>query len=311
MRDLSSVDLNLLVSLDLLLDERSVRGAARRAHVSPSAMSHTLGRLRELLGDEVLVRAGRGMVPTPRAEELAVPTKELLARAREVLSDPLRFDPARLQRRFRIACTDHVSTVLLQPAEARLAAEAVGVDFLVLPVVPETMEELRRGTIDVAIGVFPDAPPEVRMRRLFVDRFVTVCRRDHPRVGERLTRGDFLREAHALVAPRGTAEGHVDRLLAAEGEARRVARAFPGFLAALWSVVHSDALLTVSARLVAATRSKLPVAVHPPPVALSEYGLMLAWHPRVDKAVEDAWFRSLLVGVGEGLGPAPTAAELG
>jgi DNA-binding transcriptional LysR family regulator len=304
MSDLSSIDLNLLVALDLLLDERSVRGAARRAGVSPSAMSHTLGRLRELLDDAVLVRAGRGMVPTPRAEALAEPVKELLASARAVLTNPERFDPARLGRRFRVVCTDHVSTVLLQPAEVLFQREAPGVDLVVAPLVPETMADLRRGTVDAAIGLFPEAPPEVRMRRLFVDRFVTVCRPDHPRLsGDALSLADFLREPHALVAPRGTPEGLVDRVLEQRGLARRVARAFPGFLAALWYVAESDALLTVSERLVRAVSDRLPLKVLRTPLALEDYPLMLAWHPRLDRAPEDRWFRSVLTRAAVQLGP--------
>lgn len=308
--DLSAIDMNLLVSLDLLLDERSVRGAARRAHVSPSAMSHTLGRLRVLLNDEVLVRAGRRMVPTPRAEGLALPLKELLARTSTLLMDSASFEPRRLRRRFRLVCTDHVSAVLLRPAEVLLRAEAPAVDLVVAPLVPGSMEDLRRGSIDLAIGVFPDAPPEIRARRLFTDRFVTACRVDHPRLGDRtqLTLDDFLREPHVLVAPRGTPVGLVDGVLAGQGLERRVARAFPSFLSAMWHLTESDALLTVSARLVRALADRLPVKVFPPPLELDDYHLVLVWHPRVDKSIEDAWFRSLLLRAASGLGalePAP------
>lgn len=301
--NLGAADLNLLVALDLLLEERAVRGAARRAGVTPSAMSHTLARLRELLGDEVLVRAGRGMVPTPRAEALALPVKELLASAAALLDDPSRFDPATLRRAFRVVCTDHVSTVLLAPSEAALAAEAPGVDLLVAPLVPDTMEDLRKGNVDLAIGVFPEAPPEVRMRRLFDDRFVTVCRPDHPRLrGGALTLEAYLAEQHVLVAPRGGAVGHVDHALEALGRRRRVARAFPSFLAALWQVRRSDALLTVSAHLVAAVADALPMAVFEPPLTLAPYTIQLAWHPRTDKSAPDAWLRQVLVRVAAGLG---------
>jgi DNA-binding transcriptional LysR family regulator len=298
MTELAAADLNLLVALDLLLEERSVRQAARRARVSPSAMSHTLARLRDLLHDELFVRAGRQMVPTARAEALALPVKELLAAARHLLEPPAPFDPASLRRRFRVVCTDHVSTVLLAPAERSLQAEAPNVDLLVAPLLPDTMEELRQGQIDLAIGVFPDAPPEVRMRRLFDDRFVTVCRPDHPRLHDApLTLESFLDESHVLVAPRGSPEGHVDRALEALGHRRRVSRAFPSFLAALWHVVHSDALLTVSARLIAATSPTLPVRTFEPPLALRGYSILLAWHPRTDRAAADGWLRDLLVRV--------------
>ncbi len=299
--NLAAVDLNLLVSLDLLLEEGSVRGAARRAGVSPSAMSHTLARLRELLDDELLVRAGRGMVPTPRAEALVVPVKELLAQTRTLLSSAQDFRPESLRRRFRVACTDHVTTVLLGPAEGLLQAEAPGLDLIVSPVHPETMEDLRRGVIDVVIGIFPDAPPEIRMRRLFSDRFITVCRADHPRLAGRtsISLDDYLAESHVLVAPRGTPEGLVDRILDESGRSRRVSCAFPSFLSAVWHTSRTDALLTVSLRLVEAVSGTLPLLRFEPPVPLEDYTLMLAWHPRVDKAVEDRWFRSVIVRMAE------------
>lgn len=300
MRDLSAVDLNLLVALELLLEERSVRGAARRAHVTPSAMSHTLGRLRELLDDELFVRAGRRMVPTPRAESLASPVADVLARARWVLSENHRFDPQRLERRFRVVCTDHVSTVLLDPALRRIRREAPAVDLVVAPLTPNTMEELRHGEVDAAIGVFPEAPPEMRMRGLFTDRFVTVWRAGHPRL-HTLDLSTYLEEPHVLVAPRGVPVGLVDQVLAEQHQHRRVARAFPSFLAALWHVSRSDELLTISERLVEAVAPRLSLRSATPPLSLPEYRLVLAWHPRTGKSREDVWFRDLLADVADTL----------
>lgn len=293
--DLSSVDLNLLVHLDLLLETGSVREAARRAHVTPSAMSHALARLRVLLDDELMVRAGNVLVRTPRADALVVPVRDLLAHTRAVLSPPERFDPAALRRAFRVVCTDHVSTVLLGRAHARLAREAPGVDLHERAVLPESMGQLRSGEVDVAIGVFPEAPPEVRSRRLFTDGFVTVASRHHPRLRDGLSLASFLSEGHVLAAPRGVAWGHVDDELARIGQTRRIVRTVPNFLAALWHVVETDLLLTVSRRLVAATAGRLPVQVFPTPIRLDDYAVSLVWHPRVDGVAEDAWFRDVLV----------------
>lgn len=292
---LGGVDLNLLVALDLLLEERSVRAAARRAGVTPSAMSHTLSRLRGQLGDELLVRSGQRMLPTTRAEALVAPVKEVLALAAGVFDDPRPIDAGSLRRAFRVVCTDHVSTVLLPAAEQRLRREAPGVDLHVLPLVPETMDDLRAGAADLAIGVFPDAPPEMKQRRLFDDAFVTVARRGHPRVaGPSLTLAAFLAEAHVLVAPRGRPYGTVDEELASRGRVRRVARTFPSFLAALWHTAGSDDLLTVSARLVAALGPTLGLVAWPPPLELPGYSMHLVWHPRVERSKEDAWFRGVL-----------------
>ncbi|MEO0321486.1 MAG: LysR family transcriptional regulator [Myxococcota bacterium] len=302
MRNLRAVDLNLLVTLDVLLEERSVRGAARRLHVTPPAMSHQLRRLRELLGDELLVRAGRGMVTTPRAEAMAAPVRALLRQAERVLAAGVDFAPARLRRAFRVVCTDHISTVLLPRVEQILWAEAPGVDLHVCPARPEMMEELRSGTVDLAIRVIGKVRPEMHTRVLFRDRYVTVARPAHPRVrGPGLTLDAFLAEAHVLVAPEGDPRGPIDELLAAQGKQRRVARTQPSFLAALWLVAESDALMTVSRRVVEATAARLPMRVLPTPLPVEDYDLSMVWHPRVDAAAADAWFRDVVVRAADGL----------
>ncbi|MEM8961286.1 MAG: LysR family transcriptional regulator [Acidobacteriota bacterium] len=299
MRDLNTVDLNLLVALDVLLEERSVRGAARRLHLTPPAMSHKLRRIRELLGDEVLVRAGRGMVTTPRAETLVEPVRALLSQTRELLTAPEPFSPTTLRRSFRVVCTDHISTILLPKVERILAEEAPGVDMYVFPVLPEMMEQLRTGAVDVAIRVLRapmSVPPEMHIRPLFEDRHVTVARPEHPRIrGPELPLEAYLAEQHVLVAPSGTGSGPIDELLAARGLSRRIARTRPNFLAALWLVTESDALLTVSRRIVEATASRFHVTVLPTPLPVEDYALSMLWHPRVDGMAEDRWFREVLV----------------
>ncbi|MEM6928149.1 MAG: LysR family transcriptional regulator [Myxococcota bacterium] len=294
MRDLKAIDLNLLVALDVLLEERSVRGAAQRLHVTPSAMSHTLRRIRELLDDELLVRAGRGLVATPRAEELVEPVRALLTQVQVVLADPARFSPAALRRAFRVGCTDYVSTVLLPKVEGILGEEAPGVDMHVCPVRPDMMTQLRTGTVDLAVGLFDAVPPEMRRRVLLEEQFVTVARPGHPRVrGPSLTLEAFLAESHVLVAPGGTPSGPLDAWLATKGLRRRVARTRPSFLSALWLVAECDALLTVSRRIITATAARLPMTVLPTPLPVPGNTLSMLWHPRVDGAPEDAWFRDV------------------
>ena len=308
--NLASVDLNLLVALDQLLEHRSVRAAARAASVTPSAMSHTLGRLRALLGDELLVRAGAGLVPTPRAEALVVPVRDALAAIRDALAPPALFDPATCTLAFRVVCTDHVSTVLLPRFATLLQAAAPGAALHERPLLPTVMHELRTGEIDIAVGIFPDAPPEMRSRRLFSDGFVTVCRVEHPRLAHgELTLDRFLAEGHLLVAPRGTPVGRIDHLLAERGLTRRVVRTVPHFLSALWQVSNDDLLLTVSRRLVAEFQGRLPLQVHATPLPVQDYTLAALWHPRLDSAPEHVWFRSLLTRAATEL--APQAADGG
>lgn len=293
---LSAIDLNLLVALDQLLEHRSVRGAARATGVTPSAMSHTLGRLRVLLGDELLVRAGAGLVATPRAAALALPVREALDGVRRALEPPARFEASTCTCTFRVVCTDHVSTVLLPRAAAALRAGAPRAALHERPLLPTVMDELRGGEVDVALGVFPEAPPEMRGRRLFSDAFVTVCRVDHPRLRDgALTLERYLEEGHMLVAPRGTPVGAIDEVLAARGLARRIVRTVPNFLSALWQVGEDDLLLTVSRRLVAEVAGRLPLRAMPTPLPTPSYTLTAVWHPRLDGAPEQLWFRGLLV----------------
>lgn len=292
--NLAAVDLNLLVAFDLLLAQRSVRGAARVAGVTPSAMSHTLGRLRLLFGDELLVRAGPALVPTPRAEALTVPVREALEGVRRALTPPARFDPGRCTQAFRVVCTDHVSMVLLPRVAKAMSTLAPQAALYERPLLPTVMDELRAGEVDVAIGVFPEATPEMRSRRLFTDGFVTVGRWDHPRLRDTLSLDQFLAEGHLLVAPRGTPVGAIDEVLAARGLARRVVRTVPHFLSALWQVGEGDLLLTVSRRLVAAVSGRLPLRTFPTPVAMPGYTIHALWHPRLEAAPDHDWFRGLL-----------------
>lgn len=175
-------------------------------------------------------------------------------------------------------------------------------DLYVCPVRPEMMDELRSGAVDVAIRVLGQVPPQMRTRALFRDHYVTVARREHTRVrGPELTLEAFLAETHLLVAPEGDPKGPIDAILAAQGKARRVARTRPNFLAALWLVAQSDALLTLSRRVVEATAARVPVRILPTPLPVEDYELSMLWHPRVDGAVADAWFREVVVRAAEGL----------
>ncbi len=294
--DISTIDLNLLVAFELLMQERSVTAAARRAHVSPSAMSHMLRRLRTLLSNEVLVRQGQQMVPTPQAEALAVPIRELLSQARSVFANSSALDPGNLRRIFRLACTDAASTVLTAEIRAILGREAPGVDLCIHPMTADVAQELRDGAVDAAIGLFHLAPPEMVSRRIYTDRLVTVARLDHPRRGAgALSLDDFVAEAHIEVTAPGEPRGAVDRLLAEDGLSRRIALRVPDSLAALWYVLETDYLFTTSQRLVEATQHVLPVRMLAVPLPLAEHPVGLMWHPRTHRAPADVWFRDLLI----------------
>lgn len=289
------MDLNLLVALDALLQEEHVTQAGRRVGLSPSAMSHALGRLRERLEDPLLVRAGRHMVLTPRAAALKPRVRALLEQAQAVLQPVRPFEPARLERSFRLHCTDHVVTVLGSALDRLAQQEAPGVRLQFLPTQVDDATPLREGQIDVAIGVYMELPPELRIQRLFEDRLVCVVREEHPRVGRRVTLEQFVELEHVQVAPRGRPGGRLDSLLGEQGLSRRVVRVVPYFLAGLMLVAESDYLLTLSERVARLLAPRLGLRLLELPLPMEPYTLSQIWHPRMEGEPAHRWLRELLV----------------
>lgn len=287
-------DLNLLTALDALLQTESVTGAAQRLGLSPPAMSHALSRLRAQLGDPLLVRAGRRMVLTPRAEAMRARARNALAEARTLLSRPARSGTDELRRTFVVHASDNVLAVIGK-ALHEAVAPARGVTLRFRPNLPEDAAELREGRSDLAIGIYGGLPPELRTRPLYSDRFVCVVRRDHPTVGERLTLEAFLALEQVQIAPRGRPGGLLDAALAERGLARRVSRAVPFFLSALLLVSETDAVVTLPERVARSLAGRLGLKVLDPPLKLSPYALSLIWHPRMDGDEAHRWLRGAVL----------------
>ena len=275
------LDLNLLVTLDALLQEGSVTRAAQRVGLSTPAMSHALARVRERLDDPILVRAGRTMVLTPRAESLKARVHTLVAEARGALEPERPFVAAELDRTFTIHTTDYVLAVLGVATDRILRAEAPRVSVRFVPNLADDAALLRDGASDLAIGIYADLPPEMRSRTLLTDRFVCVVRDGHA-AGSRLTLERFVELAHVQVAPRGKPGGYVDDMLRERGLTRRVVRAVPYFVAALQLVAQTDYVLTVPERVARLFASGLGLKVLEAPLELLPYALSLVWHPRYD-----------------------------
>jgi DNA-binding transcriptional LysR family regulator len=291
------VDLNLLITLDALLQEENVSRAATRVGLSTPAMSHALARLREQLADPLLVRAGHKMVPTPRAIDLKDRVHALAGEVQAVLAPAAPQDPRTLERTFQLKASDQLITVL-GPALDRALRAAPGVRCQVTPTERSEAQLLRDGTIDLSIGVYDylpysDLPPDLRIQRLFDDRFVCVVRAGHPGVGKTLTLRQFAALEHVQVVPRGRIGGYVDELLLRHGLSRRVVRAVPYFLAALALVAETDYLLTTSIRLARRLAPRLGLRMVPPPraLALEPYTVAQLWHPRNDRDPAHRWLR--------------------
>ena len=292
-------DLSLLPALDALLTEASVVRAARKVGLSPSAMSRTLDRLRATTGDALLVRAGRGLVLTPRAEVLRDRVRQITQDAVSLLQpDGETLDLCSLVRTFAIRANDG----FVEMAGARLfaAARAVapGVRLVFVPKFDKDARPLREGAVDLEIGVLGESGPEIRVQALFRDRFVGVARKDHPLFGRPITPESYAACEHVAASRRGVHSGPVDDALARLGLSREVLVVVPSFAAALALAMSSElvALLPLSFVVArAATNLEPPFAMFELPVSLIGMTVSQMWHPRLDVDAGHRWLRRLVI----------------
>lgn len=301
---MESSDFGLLVALDALLQEGSVTAAARRVGLSTPAMSHALARIRERFGDPILVRSGRGMLLTPRAEALKPKVHAVVTQARATFEPERPFAPGELSRTFTVHASDYVLTILGLAVDRILREEAPGVSLRFVPNGPDDAEMLRDRGSDLAVGIYGDLPQEMRSRQLLTDRFVCVVRGAHPALGRRLTLERYVGLPHIQVAPRGRPGGYIDDVLRARGLERSVARAVPYFVTALQLAAETDYVLTISERIARRYAEVLPIEVREVPLELRPYALSLLWHPRVDadeghRFVRDVFVRAAQEAAGE------------
>lgn len=298
MPDLSAINLNLLVALGALLEEANVTRAAARLGVTQSAMSHSLRELRELLGDQLLVRGPRGMLRTPRAEALRGPLRRGLSELERVVAGQVGWSPARDARVFRVAAGDLVSVQLLPSLLERIGREAPRVDLDVRAAdLPRSVAQLESGELDVLVALEVDAPG-LRRRALLHDRFACLVRAGHPHVADGLDLDLYCRLPHVLIAPRGESGSFVDTALAGLGRARRVALRVPYFLVAPLVVARSDMILTAPASLARELAAHYPLVVLPVPFDLPGFTLHLVWHERFDDDPGHRWLRDAMIAIG-------------
>lgn len=293
---MTTPDLNLLVDLDVLLSEGSVVRAARRLGLSPSAMSRTLARLREVTGDPLLVRAGRALVPTPRALDLRTRIRPLVDAAEEVLRPALRLDLTSLSQTFTLRCTEGFVETFGPALLARVTVQAPGVRLAFVAKQDKDSTALRDGLVDLETGVTSKSMgPELRSQGLFRDRFIAVVRHGHPLGEGCITPQRYAAAAHVIVSRRGLEMGAVDQALAAHGLTRQTAVTVGGFGSAIALAGVSDMVATVPERHTQGLWRGLQRLV--PPLALPAFTIALFWHPRVDADPAHRWIRGLVVEV--------------
>jgi DNA-binding transcriptional LysR family regulator len=299
---MAAPDLSLLPALDALLTEGSVTGAARRLGLSPSAMSRTLDRLRAATGDPLLVRAGRGLVLTPRAQALREHVRAVVDEATSMLRpEAAALDLGALERTFTLRANDGFVEGFGAEVVAAVRTAAPGVRLRFAPKPDKDVRAMREGGVDLEIGVVGDTGPEIRIQTLFRDRFVGVARKGHALLGAPITPQRYAACEHVVASRRGRTEGPVDRALAVLGLAREVIAVVPSFSAALALAASSDlvALLPQSFAAVRARRSGPDEAVEAFDLPLQTDGITVSqmWHPRMDSDPGHRWLRGVVLRV--------------
>jgi DNA-binding transcriptional LysR family regulator len=291
---MSTPDLNLLVTLDVVLTEGSVARAAERLHLSPSAMSRALARLRAATGDPLLVRAGRGLVPTPRALELRAQVSQLVQEAKVVLRPAERLDLTQLVRTFTIRSREGFVENFGPDLIARTGAEAPGVRLCFVQKPNKESTSLRDGTVDLEIGVVGKTTgPEVRAQALFSDRFIGVVRMGHALSQGEITPSRYAGGRHISVSRQGRDTGPIDEALKPLGLERTIATIVSSFSTALALARSSDLVASVPERQTGNLRDGMHS--FPLPVPTPEVTISLLWHPRLDADPAHGWLRSLVL----------------
>nr|WP_218167427.1 MULTISPECIES: LysR family transcriptional regulator [unclassified Pseudomonas] len=289
----STPDFNLLVTLDVLLAEGSVARAAQRLRLSPSAMSRALARLRETTGDPLLVRAGRGLVPTPRALALREQVSQLVQDAEAVLRPAATLDVSQLVRTFTLRTSDGFVENFGPALLTRIAREAPGVRLRFVHKPDKGSTPLRDGSVDLETGVVDSsASPEVLTQALFRDRFIGVVRKGHPLSQGEVTPQRFAEGQHIYVSRRGRDQGQIHQALEALGLTRDVVTIVAGFSTALALARSTDLIASVPERHTANLHSDLYRFALP--FVFPDFTVSMLWHPRLDADLAHRWLRGCL-----------------
>ena len=301
---LRNVDLNLLLAFDALMRERHVTRAAERLDMSQSTMSVSLAKLRDLLGDEVLVRAGGQLVPTELALAMWPRVQEAVRALERAFEPAARFDPASAEDTFRLIVIDYLDFLLMPTVMRAIRERAPGIRLVILQPNPHHFGEmLAAGELDLAVSYFPSPPEYLKSRRLFGDRFVGLCGHGHPALMQELDVPAFCALPHVTIEPDASQiyNVQIDTALEPHGCRRNVRMVKPSFLALPFLVAQSDLVSCVPARLARRMTAMAPVALFDLPLELPTFDVRMLWHPRTDNSPAHDWLRALLVECAQGL----------
>lgn len=295
MLNLRDIDLNLLVVFQQLYKERRVAAVAETLGLTQPAVSNALARLRKMLGDELFLRTGRGMEPTPYASYLAEPIANALASIRDTLERQLEFDPAASVRTFTLAMTDLGEVHFLPRLMGRLAELGPGVTISTVRNTSVNLgDELESGRVDIAIGLLPQLKAGFFQRLLFRQRYVCIFRKGHPLDRGSMSLDDFEGAQHVVVVAGGTGHAMVDETIARRGIRRNVRLSVPHFIALGHILSTTDLIATVPERYLRESMAPFNLTYLPLPVPVPEFDVNLFWHARFHKEPGNQWLRNVI-----------------
>jgi DNA-binding transcriptional LysR family regulator len=287
---LSGLDLNLLVTLDALLAERNVTRTARRLNLSQPAVSVQLAKLRDALQDPLLMPGPRGMAPTSLASALEGPLRQALQQLEQVIAPARRFDPAQADLTWRVAASDYGERAIVQPLLPELRKSAPGTRLSVVDAMPLRMgRQVEQAEIDLGFVTADAAPPNLRCRSLFTERYLLAGRAGHPALRRRPTLAQLCRLEFAIVSPDGGGfRSPADAALEALGMKRKVVLSVPHFLFLLSAVTHSELVALLPSRIAVGAPG---VRVVEPPLDVPGFEMAMVWHERVHRDPAHLWLR--------------------
>lgn len=294
--DLQRFDQNLWLVLDALFKERSVSGAAQRLHLSQSALSHALKRLRSVFDDPLFIRQSGQMIPTAKAKMLQQPMQQALQMLQAVTHTVEQFNPNTAKRHFVIAVTDFTAEVFLPGLLQKVKAVSNDITFKIVPISHELPEKLlESGKLDLALSFShgEKITTPLHHQRLISGDYKVISRKNHPLIGNQLTLENFLAAPHILTSPWGDEYGSLDKVLKKQGLTRHIELIQPHLFMTPKLVAHSDLIATVPERMLTPEHSNT-LAVYDPPIALPCYQLLVYWHPVYQGDHGLLWLRELL-----------------
>lgn len=288
-------DLNLLAVFIAIDDQRHITKAAKVLGITQPALSHALGRLRLALKDPLFVKSSKGMVPTPRAEQLSLPIRHLLTNFTKDVLGHEKFNSKTMERVFRVYTTDLIESLLFPSLLRTIRIESPNTQ-VVSRSMPFSLprEDLERGICDIAVaGFFGDLPDGFYQQKLFSDSFACAVRKDHPRLKgvSQLSLDEFCEETHILVAPGGELHGKIDDLLKQKKRKRHVIAGLNAFMSAAWIIRETDSIFTGPTRLIKQMNQAFPINMLPLPIKLPNITIVQVWHERNNQDPGHRWFR--------------------